>query len=170
MKLAAFEAVAQALNDAHVRYLVAGGLAVNAHGYVRLTMDIDLVIALDSTNVVKAFSALEDIGYRPTVPINAESFAVPENRLRWQDEKGMKVLNFFSGRHPTTSLDVFVDEPFDFAAEYRASTLGELRPGLDVRFVSIPTLIKMKQLANRPKDIDDIQHLRWIIEDQEENE
>ena len=37
MKLAAFEAIAAALRDARVRYLVAGGLAVNAHGYVRLT-------------------------------------------------------------------------------------------------------------------------------------
>lgn len=26
-------------------------------------------------------------------------------------------------------------------------------------------LIRMKEVANRPKDIDDIQHLRWIMED-----
>ena len=34
MKLAAFEALTAALRDARVRYLVAGGLAVNAHGYL----------------------------------------------------------------------------------------------------------------------------------------
>ena len=33
MKLASFEAIVRALEDAGVRYLVAGGLAVNAHGY-----------------------------------------------------------------------------------------------------------------------------------------
>lgn len=44
--------------SAGVRYLVAGGLAVNAHGYVRFTADIDLVIALDADNIISAFAAL----------------------------------------------------------------------------------------------------------------
>ena len=44
MKLASYEAVIAALNDAGVRYLVAGGLAVNAHGYLRFTHDLDLVV------------------------------------------------------------------------------------------------------------------------------
>ncbi len=170
MKLAALEAVAEALNDAQVQYLVAGGLAVNAHGYVRLTMDIDLVIALDVGNVSQAFEALAGIGYRPAVPIDAEAFSQAENRRRWQKEKGMEVLNFFSDHHPTTGLDVFVEEPFDFASEYARATRGELRPGLEVRFVSIATLIRMKEVANRPKDIDDIQHLRWIQEDDSRDE
>jgi hypothetical protein len=42
MKLSAFEAVAKVLADAGVRYLVVGGLAVNAHGYIRFTADIVL--------------------------------------------------------------------------------------------------------------------------------
>ena len=58
MKLAAFEAIAAALRDARVRYLVAGGLAVNAHGYVRLTYDVDLVIQLEADNIRTAFAAL----------------------------------------------------------------------------------------------------------------
>lgn len=170
MKLAAFEAVAKALNAAQVRYLVAGGLAVNAHGYLRLTMDIDLVIALDADNIGRAFRALADIGYRPSVPIDAESFAQVENRKRWQEEKAMQVLNFFNDQYPTTSLDVFVDEPFDFATEYDRSLKDMLGPGLEVRFVSIPTLIRMKEVADRPKDIDDIQHLRWIQQDESRDE
>ena len=36
-----------ALNEAEVRYLVAGGLAVMAHGYLRMTRDLDLILALD---------------------------------------------------------------------------------------------------------------------------
>jgi len=170
MKLAAFEEVVAALKSGNVQYLVAGGLAVNAHGYVRLTMDIDLVIALDANNIRQAFRTLSAIGYRPTVQVTAAAFAIPDNRKQWQEEKGMVVLNFFSDRHPTTRLDVFVDEPFEFASEYAASSKGELRTGLDVRFVSIPTLIRMKQAANRPKDIDDIQHLRWIQENRDRHE
>lgn len=164
MKLAAFETVAKALNDAHVRYLVAGGLAVNAHGYIRLTADIDLVIALEPDNIQNAFAALAEVGYRPTVPIEAEGFAQAEQRQRWREEKGMQVLNFYSDIFRGTSVDIFVHEPFDFALEYEAALRGELLPDLTVRFVSIPTLIRMKQAAGRPRDLDDIQHLRWLQE------
>ncbi|MDZ4788806.1 MAG: hypothetical protein SH807_07695 [Blastochloris sp.] len=43
MKLLSLDIVIQTLNQAQVRYLIVGGLAVNAHGYVRTTMDVDLV-------------------------------------------------------------------------------------------------------------------------------
>lgn len=165
MKLAAFEAVVKALDAEKVRHLVAGGLAVNAHGYIRMTMDIDLVIALDAGNVHRTFRALAGIGYRPTVPVTADGFAQPDQRKRWQDEKGMQVLNFNSDAFPATSVDVFVYEPFDFAREYERALRAELLPGVVVRFVSIQTLIRMKQAAGRPRDLDDIQHLQWLQED-----
>ena len=165
MRLLAFEAVASALNEAGVRYLVAGGLAVNAHGYLRLTMDIDLVIALDDANVKAAFEALVGIGYRASVPIDAEQFADAAQRDRWRDEKGMVVLNFFSDQYRDAPVDVFVHVPFDFEGEYRMALVGDLRPGLSVRFVSIPCLIEMKEAAGRPRDVDDIQHLNWLLDE-----
>jgi hypothetical protein len=58
-----------------------------------------------------------------------------------------------------------VTEPFDFDSEYEAAMQGELAPGLTVRFVSISTLIAMKHLANRPRDLDDIEHLRMIVDE-----
>lgn len=167
MKLAAFEAVANALDGERVRYLVAGGLAVNAHGYIRLTMDIDIVLALDNDNIHSAFRALSELGYRPTVPIKVEDFARPEQRKQWREEKGMQVLNLHSDRFPGTSVDIFVYEPFDFDLEYEAALIGELLPDLPVRFVSIETLIEMKQAAGRPRDHDDIQHLEWLQESKE---
>ena len=50
MKLASFEALAAALDAAGVRYLVAGGLAVGAHGYLRFTKDVDIVVQLVPDN------------------------------------------------------------------------------------------------------------------------
>jgi len=164
VKLVAFEAVAKALDAASVRYLVVGGLAVNAHGYIRLTVDIDLVIALDADNIRQTFDALAGIGYRPTAPIDADGFAQREQRERWREEKGMRVLNFYSDAFPEISVDVFVYEPFDFAHEYEAAMRGEVLPGVTVRFVTIPTLIRMKRVAGRPRDLDDIQHLEWLQE------
>ena len=165
MKLASFEALVAAFENAGVRYLVADGLAVNAHGYLRFTHDVDLVIQLRPDNIIPAFKALASLGYQPRVPVTAEQFADEAQRRRWIAEKGMTVLNFHSDRHRETPLDLFVTEPFDFDGEYDAAAKQELAPGLLVRFVSIPTLIAMKAVANTPIDGDDIQHLRWILED-----
>lgn len=170
MRLAAFEAIAAALRDAGVRYLVAGGMAVNAHGYLRLTYDVDLVIRLEPGNVQLAFKALSVLGYRPTVPVTAEQFSDEEQRARWIREKGMQVLNFYSDLYRPFTVDVFVSIPFDFEREYQAALEGELAPGLVVRFVSIPALIEMKRLANRPRDLDDIEHLQMILEEMRRNE
>ena len=170
MKLASLEAMVHALNEADVRYLVAGGLAVNAYGYLRLTHDVDLVIQLKPGNVIPAFAVLASLGYRPMVPVTAEQFADETQRLRWIREKGMMVLNFQSDRHRETPINVFVTEPLDFDTEYHAARSQQLAPGLFVRFVSIPTLIAMKEVANRPRDVDDIQHLRWLLEEKHGNE
>jgi hypothetical protein len=132
---------------------------------LRLTHDVDLVIQLKPDNIRTAFGALASLGYRPTVPVKAEQFADAALRARWIREKGMQVLNFHSDLHRPMTVDVFVSEPFDFDSEYDAAMQGELAPGLTVRFVSIPTLIAMKQLANRPRDLDDIEHLRLIMDE-----
>lgn len=162
MKLASLEAITRSLNEGGVRYLIAGGLAVNAHGYIRLTQDVDLVIALDPANIIRAFEMLAQLGYKPLVPITADQFADAALREQWIRDKGKKVLSFFSDRHRETNVDVFVAEPFDFREETRQALQGELSPGLEVRFVSLPTLIAMKEAAGGPRDIDDLQHLRWI--------
>ncbi|HID49929.1 MAG TPA: hypothetical protein EYP40_10030 [Chromatiales bacterium] len=169
MKLASLEAIFRALNDAGVRYLVVGGLAVNAHGYQRLTNDLDLVIQLQHDNILSAFRALSELGYKTSVPVTAEQFSSAENREKWRAEKNMQVLCLVSTQHPETPLDIFITEPFEFDREYDAAMRGGLAKGLEVRFVTIPTLIAMKESAGRQRDRDDVQHLRWILEEQEKN-
>lgn len=166
MKFATLELIFRALNHASVRYLVAGGLAVNAHGYQRLTADLDMVIQLDRANILAAFEALSELGYRPIVPVTSEQFSKPEQRRQWIEQKGMQVLNLFSDAHPETTVDVFVTEPFDFDREYAVALRAEIAPEIEVRFVSVSTLISMKDAAGRPRDRDDIEHLRWILEEQ----
>jgi hypothetical protein len=164
VRLRSFEAVIEALEGASVRYLVAGGLAVNAHGYLRFTKDVDLVIQLDSANVRRALDALSTLGYRPAIPVAMQEFADPERRHEWVRDKGMQVFQLWSNDHPETSIDVFVTEPFNFDAEYSAALVKPLREGLPVRFVTVPTLIRMKELAGRPQDLLDIEHLRMRLD------
>jgi hypothetical protein len=80
MKLADVEAILRALNEAEVRYLIVGGLAVVAHGYVRATVDIDIVLHLERENVLRAMGALKSIAYQPLVPVDAAEFADEQKR------------------------------------------------------------------------------------------
>jgi len=165
MKLASFEALVRALQAAGVRYLVAGGLAVNAHGYVRFTKDVDLVVQLVPDNIGSTFAALGALGYRPTVPITATQFADATLRESWGRDKGMQVLQFWSDAHRETPIDIFVSEPFPFDEEYQRALVKPLHATTEVRFVSIPTLIRMKELAGRAQDHIDIEHLRMRLSD-----
>lgn len=165
MKLASFEAIVRALEGAGVRYLVAGGLAVGAHGYMRFTKDADIVIQLLPENIQRAFAALGALGYRPLVPITGEQFANAAQRESWIRDKGMQVLQFWSDAHRETPVDLFVSEPFNFDEEYGRALVKPLYATIPVRFVSIPTLIRMKEAAGRPQDRVDIEHLRMRLED-----
>ena len=75
MEVRSIEAIVKALNGAKVKYLIVGGLAVVAHGYERLTNDVDLVISLKRQNIIRGLRALMDIGYRSEFPVTPEQFA-----------------------------------------------------------------------------------------------
>lgn len=165
MKLRSVQAVIRALDEAGVRFLVVGGVAVNAHGYRRFTADLDLVIGLDPANVRAAFEALASVGYRPRVPVTVDQFADRDLRTRLIAEKEMQVLQFWSDQHRETNVDVFVSEPFPFEEEYQAAVTMELRDAGVVRVVRIPALIRMKEEANRPQDVTDVYHLRMLLEE-----
>jgi hypothetical protein len=156
------EAVVAALNAAEVRYLIVGGLAVNAHGYLRATRDLDLVIQLESANLRRGLECLFEIGYRLAIPVSVEDFADASKREAWRVEKGMIVLKLWSDDHRRTPVDVFVYEPFDFSKEFEKACLSELQPGIFARIVSLEALIEMKLVANRPHDLMDIEELRRV--------
>ncbi len=167
MKAASVRAVLSALRDHGVRYLIAGGLAVNAYGFLRFTKDADLVIELVPDNIKATFAALATLGYRPNVPITAEQFAQPENRTRWIREKDMKVLQFWSDQHRQTPLDVFIHVPFDFETEHAAAPTKELLGIGPIPIVTLRTLFQMKQAANREQDRIDLENLRLLYPNEE---
>lgn len=166
MKFSMLERVFRALNEADVRYLVAGGVAVNAHGYQRLTADLDLVLAMDRDNVLNALDALNELGFEPTLPVPARAFADPSTRQQWQEDRNLRVFSLASGDEPGLAVDLFVREPFPFDGEYDRAMVAEIAPGLDVPFVALATLIEMKERTGRPRDQDDAEHLRWILEEE----
>ena len=149
------------LNEAQVRYVVVGGIAVILHGYVRLTADVDLVIDLHREEAQKALRALSGYGFRPRVPVDPMQFADTDQRTRWIEEKGMEVFSFYHPDNPALTVDLFVRHPIPFETLWSRSVLMNLG-GVEVRVCSIEDLIEMKRRSGRLKDLADIEQLTRI--------
>lgn len=76
----------------------------------------------------------------------------------------VQLLQFWSDAQRETPVDLFATEPFSFDREYERALIKPLG-STAVRFVTIPTLIRMKEAAGRPQDRIDVEHLRMRLED-----
>lgn len=161
MRLVDVKAILGALNGAEVRYLIVGGLAVVAHGYVRATVDIDIVISLEESNARCAMKALTDIGYRPLVPVEAMDFANEKIRKMWRDEKHMIVFQMRNPDRDSTRLDVFIQEPFVFSDELAQAKWEEVA-GIRAPVLRLERLLQMKRESGRPQDLADVEQLMLI--------
>ena len=170
MERRSVEAIFGALNGSGARYLVAGGLAVVAHGYVRLTADIDIVLDPDPAALRRAIAALEALGYRPRAPVPFAEFADPAKRGQWAKEKGLTVFSVFSPGHRATEVDLFLESPFDFERAYARAARFQLADGVDGTFVGLEDLIEMKRAAARPQDLEDVESLRSLRDAKERSD
>jgi predicted nucleotidyltransferase len=162
MEVRSIEAIFKALNNARVKYLIVGGLAVVAHGYERLTRDVDLVIGLERDNILRGLRALLAIDYHLKIPVTPEQFADPALRKTWRREKNMVVLQLWSDLHRRTPVDVFVYEPFDFEKELGRATWNVVAGKIRAPVIRYKTLLALKRKAGRAKDLLDIAALKKL--------
>lgn len=162
MQRGSVQVLFRAFHDGRVRYLVAGGLAVVAHGYVRFTADVDLVLDPDAHNLRAAIDVLRTLGYRPRAPVALDEFLDPAARAAWVRDKGMTVFSLHSPQHPVTEVDVFVEAPFDFTTAYARRATQEIEIGTPVTFVGLDDLLEMKRRAGRAQDVLDIERLKQV--------
>lgn len=156
-------AIAQAWSRVKVRWLVVGGYAVIAHGYVRLTHDLDIIVDLEPANCRKAMEELAVLGFKPRMPVPMAAFADPDQRRLWQTEREMIVFTVWrDGPGGFEQVDLFLREPFPFAEAWQQRYQAQLGDGLEIPCLDLGRLITMKEEAGRPKDFDDIQHLRRL--------
>ncbi|HEC99482.1 MAG TPA: hypothetical protein ENN18_03765 [Proteobacteria bacterium] len=149
------------LNNKKIRYLVAGGVAVNLYGIERATGDIDIVVHLERHNLEKFVEVMKELGFKPKIPVKLEYLCSKEMRDKWVREKGMKVFSVYDPQNPYFLLDVFVEEPFDFDKVYEERK--NIRAGnVRIPLVPIKRLIEMKKKVGRPQDIADVYYLRKI--------
>lgn len=150
-----FRAILQRLNEAEIRYVVIGGVAMHLHGADNLTLDIDISFARDRTNT----DALAKI-------LRAE-----RARMRGFPADLPFVIDGPTIRNATTlTLETNLGD-FDLLAEpegidtfeglWERAEVLEI-DGQSVRIASIPDLIAMKQAADRPKDREHIMQLEAV--------
>ena len=162
MEVRSIEAIFKALNNARVKYLIVGGLAVVAYGYERLTRDVDLVIGLERDNIIRGLRALMAIDYHLKIPVTPEQFADPALRKTWRREKNMVVLQLWSDLHRRTPVDVFVYEPFDFEKELGRATWNVVAVKIRAPVITYKTLLALKRKAGRARDLLDIAALKKL--------
>lgn len=156
------------LQDRDVRFLIAGGLAVVAHGHTRVTHDLDLVLAMDTDNLQRALDAFAELAFVPRLPVRLEDFADDAKRREWIETKGMQVFSLVSDRFPSLVVDLFAEAPFAFDEEWEnAAWIAFPDPDGPLPFVSLSALQRMKAAAGRPVDIEDLRHLNFLQDESE---
>lgn len=140
--------VATSLDSAGIPYALCGGLAVAAHGHVRATKDIDLLILPE--DLARATEALGRAGFiHPGGELPVPGPARTPRRLH-------RLTRVEEPDHITVDPHLVTDAGLRAAWDSRAKIeLGDF----PLTIVSRDGLIAMKRDSNRPIDRDDIARL-----------
>jgi hypothetical protein len=154
------EPLLRALHDAGVRHIVIGGFAVNAHGVIRPSRDLDIVPDPAPDNLRRLAHLLADLDARHVGLGDFQADEFPFDPTRPEDLEGG--ANF---RLETRlgDLDVMqwvagIDTEPAYVALATEALNGEL-DGIPLRVCGLDHLISMKRAAGRPRDLDDLQRL-----------
>jgi hypothetical protein len=158
-----FEELLASLARAPVRFVVVGGLAVVIQGHPRLTVDVDLVVDLDTANARRAIQTLTARGLHPLLPVDPMDFADATIRENWIATKNLQVFSMRDESNPLLTVDLFAREPIAFAELWSRADQVALG-GEMIRVASIPDLVRMKRSAGRPQDLIDIERLEEIAQ------
>ena len=164
-----FKNLFSSLNKESVKYMVAGGIAVNLYGIERATADIDIILKLDKKNLLKFVKVAKKLGLKPKLPLALDDFIDAERRKGWIVDKDMVVYSLYDAKNPFFLLDIFVEEPFDFDEVYEKRKKIEFENTI-IPLVPIKVLIAMKEKSDRPQDKADTFYLKKIIEDWQREE
>ncbi len=140
--------IAKRLDALRIPYAVIGGMAVVAHGYLRTTIDVDVLVTREG--LAAAHESLAGLGYLP-------AFAGSRN-LR-DVQTGVQIDFAVTGQYPGDGQPKPV--AFPDPSEAFVDTEG-------VHFLKLPTLIELKLASGmtnpgRLKDLADVQELIRVL-------
>jgi hypothetical protein len=148
------ERILAVLGEHEVDYVIVGGLAVQTHGHVRTTVDIDVYPRPTPANMARLAEALNALGAEVLNPgserLRIDAKMLPRATL-WQ----------FDTRHG--AIDVLHNAPgappYD---ELRARALVIRLGELELAVASLDDLIGMKRASARPVDLEDLAALTQL--------
>jgi len=162
------EALLRSLFEAGLRYVVVGGIAVNAYGVIRATKDVDICPDPDRSNLERLAKLLRELDVAqigaddfeeaemPFDPRNVEDLAQGGN-FRLRTSLGdLDVMQWLSGVPGELAYPVL-------AAEVMVVDVG----GLEIPVCSLSHLRAMKRAAGRPQDLQDLADLAVAQGDEE---
>lgn len=134
-----------ALNEQDVEYLLIGGYTVILYGNPRTTGDLDIWLKNSTENRIKVIKACFAFGL-PTDNLSFEKFNNPE-------------VEVFSYGRPPVCIELLIRiKGIEFEDAYKNSVV--MHPdGFPVRVVGYHDLVRLKKLAGRPKDLDDLKRI-----------
>jgi predicted nucleotidyltransferase len=153
-----FPELIRTLADAHVEFIIIGGVAARAHGSARFTEDLDVAYRRSAENIRRVMQAMG-----PHSPYLRG--APPGLPFSWDEQTIRNGLNFTL----TTTLG-----SIDFLGEVTGGgnyddllphTISQEFFGVDCRCLDIHTLIRVKRAAGRPKDFEAIAELEALVEE-----
>lgn len=149
------------LSGAEVDYVLIGGLAVTLHGYQRVTMDVDVVLAMNDTNLAKFIDSAKQAGLKPVLPISIDALRDAALIDQWHREKGMLAFALRGPDMMATVIDVLVRPVVSFE-ELRRNAVVKRIGTLSIPVADIDDLIRLKTGTGRTKDVLDIEELGKI--------
>ena len=155
-----FEKLVAALAEEHVEFIIVGGLAATAHGSARLTQDIDVVYSRSRDNLQRLTRAL--------APFDPYLRGAPRGLpFEWSPATLERGLNFTL---TTTIGDI--DLLGEITGGGRFQQLEDHTVELEFfghpcKCLDLPTLIRVKRAAGRPKDYEAIAELEALLEERE---
>jgi predicted nucleotidyltransferase len=138
------------LVEAKVEFVLVGGLAVTLHGYRRVTLDVDVVLALNDENLSRFM--------HPVLPIPIDALRDAEFIERAHREKHMLAFALRGPDMMATVIDVLVRPVVPYEV-LRKNAVSKVIGVHRLQVASIDDLIVMKTGTGRSKDMIDIEEL-----------
>jgi predicted nucleotidyltransferase len=141
-----FKEFLRLLKEHKARYLLIGGYAVNYHGYIRATGDMDIWVAIAPDNADKIVAVLKAFGFGDHPDVTPELFMQQKKIIRMgAPPLRLEISTSISG--------------VEFDQCYRTRIVDEL-DGIEVDLIDLENLKKNKKASGRPKDIADLKKLQ----------
>lgn len=143
------------LTESEVDFVLIGGIAARFHGSSMLTQDVDVAIAMNEQNLLKASKALEAFSPR---------FRHKEPPIFFDEEQAKK--SDWKNLYLETDLGVLdclgeVKGVGDYDACVKGSVEVEIED-FTMRVLDRETLIQAKEAVGRPKDLQTVAQLKTL--------